>query len=55
VSSRPASTIATHAKIANNGGANEIVRKTTARIASDTNMDGPNFRPAFLFIASFSE
>jgi hypothetical protein len=55
VSSRPASKIATQAKIANSGGTNEMVKKTTARIASETNMDGPNFRPAFLFIASFSE
>ena len=55
VSSRPASKIATQANTANSGGANEIVKKTTARIASETNMDGPNFRPAFLFIASLSE
>jgi hypothetical protein len=32
VSSRPASKIAIQAKIANSGGANEIVKKTTARI-----------------------
>ena len=55
VSSRPASKIATQAKIANSGGANEIVKKTTARIASETKIDGPNFRPALALIALFSE
>jgi hypothetical protein len=55
VSSRPASKIATQAKIANNGGTKEIVTKTTARIASETRIEGPNFRPALALIALFSE
>ena len=37
------------------GGTKEIVTKTTARIASETRIEGPNFRPALALIALFIE